>query len=117
MSVLGLFRRTAPDPGLAAAGGVPRSPKWPAVRAAHLKANPTCAACGGKDALEVHHIQPFHLRPELELDPRNLLTVCADPCDLVHGHLMAWARFNPTVVADTAAYRAKLLAAKKAAAA
>ena len=112
-----LFRRAPADPGLAAAGGVPRSPKWPSVRAAHLKANPTCAACGGRDALEVHHIQPFHLRPELELDPRNLLTLCADPCHLVHGHCMSWQRYCPTVVADTAAYLAKLLAAKKAAAA
>jgi len=105
----------APDPGLVAAGGVPRSPRWPSVRAAHLKANPACAACGSRDALEVHHIQPFHLRPELELVPQNLLTLCADPCHLVHGHLMAWARFCPTVVADTAAYRARLEAAKLAA--
>lgn len=45
-----LFRRAPADPGLAAAGGVPRSPKWPSVRAAHLKANPTCAACGGGES-------------------------------------------------------------------
>lgn len=109
------FRRTAPDPGVIAAGGVPRSPRWPAVRAAHLKANPACAACGARNALEVHHIQPFHVRPDLELDPRNLLTLCGDPCHLVHGHMMAWARWSPTVVADTAAYRARLEAAKLAA--
>lgn len=49
-----LFRR--PNPGVVAAG-VPRSSKWPAVRAAHLKANPSCEACGQRDAREVHHVQ------------------------------------------------------------
>ena len=40
--------------------GLPaRSPRWPAVRGAHLKRNPTCAACGTKDKLEVHHVRPF----------------------------------------------------------
>ena len=110
--MFGFLRRRVDDPGLAAAGGVPRSPKWPAVRAAHLKANPTCAACGGRDALEVHHIEPFHVRPERELDPRNLLTLCGDPCHLVHGHLMSWLRWSPTVVEDVRAYRLRMEAAK-----
>ena len=109
--MFGLLRKT--DPG-AIAAGVPRSPKWAAVRAAHLKAHPACEACGQKDGLEVHHIEPFHLRPELELSPTNLLTLCGDPCHIVHGHLMAWARVNRSVVADVRAYRAKLEAAKKA---
>lgn len=102
-----------PDPG-AIAAGVPRSPKWPAVRAAHLKAHPACEACGQRDALEVHHIEPFHLRPELELDPTNLVTLCGVPCHIVHGHFMNWSLFNRTVVADVRTYRAKLEAAKKA---
>ena len=112
MSLLDLFRR--PDPGLVAAG-VPRSSKWPKVRASHLKARPECEACGQRDSLEVHHIQPFHLRPDLELDPANLMTLCGDPCHIVHGHLMAWARCNPTARTDVRTYRANLEAARIAA--
>jgi len=62
----------------------PRSPHWPAVEKRQLAAFPFCACCGSakKDkGLQVHHILPFHYcialgRPDLELDPRNLLTLC-----------------------------------------
>ena len=112
MGLLDFFlgRRPAPDPVLGA--GRARSPKWPAVRAAHLKAHPTCAACGRRESLEVHHVQPVSVRPDLELDPENLLTLCADPCHLVHGHCMSWSRWCPTVVADVGAYRLRLEAAR-----
>ena len=110
--MFGLFRR--PDPGVVAAG-VPRSSKWAKVRSAHLKANPACEACGQRDALEVHHVQPFHIRPELELDTTNLMTLCGDPCHIVHGHLMAWARYSPTVRSDVRQFRANLEAARLAA--
>ena len=103
------------DPGLVAAGGVRRSSKWPGVRAAHLKARPACEACGKREALEVHHIQPFNLRPDLELDPTNLMTLCGDPCHIVHGHLMGWARYNPTARTDVRLYRTNLESAKLAA--
>jgi 5-methylcytosine-specific restriction endonuclease McrA len=103
------------DPGLAAAGGVRRSSKWPGVRSAHLKARPACEACGKREALEVHHIQPFNLRPDLELDPTNLMTLCGDPCHIVHGHLMGWARYNPTARTDVRLYRTNLESAKLAA--
>lgn len=107
--MFGLFRK--PDPGVVAAG-VPRSGKWAKVRAAYIKANPACEACGQRDAPEVHHVQPFHLQPALELDPTNLMTLCGDPCHIVHGHLMAWARCNPTVRSDVRQYRASLEAAR-----
>lgn len=103
-----LFRR---DP--ANVTGSTRSPQWPRVRAEHLRANPACAACGGRADLEVHHIQAFTDRPDLELDSRNLVTLCGDPCHLVFGHLRAWQRINPDVIADVRAYRAKVEAAKR----
>lgn len=56
----------------------PRSSQWPKVRAEHLRKHPTCAACGSTEDLNVHHIQPFHLDPSLELYPPNLMTVCRD---------------------------------------
>jgi hypothetical protein len=43
------------------------------------------------------------------------MTLCGDPCHIVHGHLMAWARYNPTARIDVRAYRANLEAAKLAA--
>lgn len=91
--------------------GAPRSGKWKTVRAAHLERNPSCAACGKKKDLEVHHLTPVHVRPDLELEPGNLITLCADPCHLVHGHLMSWTRFNPTCEEDCQRYLAKLLRA------
>src|SRR6185369_3917691 len=65
-----------------------RSPKWRTVEKAQLVAHPTCAACGGTIRLNVHHIKPYHLFPELELEPTNLITLCMGPmeCHLRLGH-------------------------------
>lgn len=78
----------------------PRAPTWGKVRGAHIRKNPSCAACGGREHLQVHHIQPYHLFPEKELDPANLLTLCQHParlCHFVFGHLYDWAAWNPEV--------------------
>ena len=83
--------------------GLPaRSPRWSAVRAAHLKRNPTCAACGTRDKLEVHHVRPFHLFPNLELDPANLMTLCetGGNCHIMLGHLKNWKSYNLDVRKD-----------------
>ena len=77
-----------------------RSPHWPAVRRAHLAIEGWCRACGNTKNLEVHHIQPFHLHPELELEPTNFLTLCeviGSDCHLHKGHLGNWKSFNPVV--------------------
>ena len=63
-----------------------RDGQWTAVRRRHLEQHPTCAACGASDKLEVHHVIPVgHAkrigRPELELDPANLVTLCGPPRD------------------------------------
>lgn len=80
-----------------------RSAHWPHVRAVHLHNNPTCEACGGSKALEVHHKRPFHLHPDLELDPGNLITLCEESghdCHFVFGHAGDWKGYVPTVEAD-----------------
>ena len=82
-----------------------RSPKWPAVERHHLMLHPACAACGGREKVEVHHVQPYHLFPARELDPTNLLSLCEAPglrCHLETGHLGDWKRWNPDVVKDAA---------------
>lgn len=82
-----------------------RSPHWPSVRKKHLEEHATCAACGGKKKLQVHHIQPFHSHPQLELEPSNLITLCeaAGKDDhIVYGHGDSFHYWNPNVVADAA---------------
>lgn len=83
----------------------PRSPHWHRVRDEHLAAHPTCAACGGRAHLNVHHIQPFHLFPDLELDPKNFITLCENPdrhCHIRVGHSWNFSAYNPHVVEDAA---------------
>lgn len=78
-----------------------RSGQWPAVRRRHLKFYPTCAACGGTRSLEVHHLIPYHLAPELELDYGNLLTLCEhNKCHYRVGHRYSWTHYNPNASVD-----------------
>lgn len=82
-----------------------RSPRWRSLELATLRANPTCGACPNKSHLQVHHIFPFHLHPELELDPDNLVVLCEAPgqdCHLLIGHSGTFAGFNPDVRAHAA---------------
>lgn len=82
-----------------------RSYNWTKVRKEHLKRNPECAACGRKDDLEVHHIVPYHVAPNRELDPDNLITLCGKHCHFVFGHLMDWKSWNKDVCRDVVKYR------------
>lgn len=85
----------------------PRSSKWPSVRDEHLRNHPSCACCGRRDTLNVHHIKPFHLFPDLELVPSNFLTLCEYQslnCHLFMGHLLSWSAYNPRVIADCKRY-------------
>lgn len=99
----------------AARNGIARSPEWPRVEEAHKKIQPTCVACKNgspKAGLQVHHIFPFHYcialgRPDLELDQRNLITLCeteaGDPGQNHHlliGHLDDFQSSNLDVVTD-----------------
>ncbi len=94
--------------------GAMRSPKWPGVRKEHLEKNPNCALCGGNKTIEVHHIRPFHLNPELELEPTNLITLCESGdngivCHRAFGHLGNYKNVNLDVVKDTKEWNKKLL--------
>jgi hypothetical protein len=88
--------------------GDPRSSEWSAVRAAHVKRHPACLACGSVEQLNVHHIEPFHLRPDLELEPSNLVTLCRehhfrighDPDGPWKPQKPSWIKSNPNVRQD-----------------
>lgn len=92
---------------LAAQYGLHRSTKWPAAQKKHLQMEPACAACGTSGNLNVHHILPFHFcillgRPELELDQRNLITLCEGETNhhLLLGHLDDWQSYHRNVKTD-----------------
>ena len=94
--------------------GVARSAKWPSFRRKHLKRQPVCQACGCdvRDVLNAHHIKPFHLFPDLELDAANVVTLCergAFNCHWIFGHGgKSWSDWNPTVIADAEYVRGML---------
>jgi len=97
---INLLRHSLRDVGVSAK----RSDKWPTVERHFLEANPTCAACGGKNRLNVHHCMPFHLDPAKELDPTNLITLCMGDkeCHLHIGHGGSFKQYNPNVRQDAA---------------
>ena len=97
----------------------PRSSEWPAVERRQLEQFPFCACCGpGKKdkGLQVHHRLPFHYctalgRPDLELDARNLITLCETEHDdpeanhhLLLGHLGNFQSDNVHVSDDVALF-------------
>lgn len=101
---------------IAAEYNIARSPKWSQVQKQHLKLQPLCVACklgtNSQTKPQVHHIFPFHYcivlgRPDLELDQRNLITLCeneaghpADNHHLLIGHLDDFKSSNLDVVVD-----------------
>lgn len=74
-----------------------RSSCWRATRQAHLSKHPTCEACGSREGLDVHHIQPVSLYPELECEESNLMTLCGAPrnCHYSVGHGFNWRGYRP----------------------
>lgn len=80
---------------------------WQTARRKHIERQPECAACGRSENLDVHHIVPVSKDKTKECDPENLITLCSEPCHLVHGHFMNWHLSNPDVVADCKRYREK----------
>lgn len=91
--------------------GVPRSPHWPRVRDEFLAKEPYCQVCKSRKNLNVHHKKPYHLFPDMELDPNNLITLCEGGpvnCHLLFGHLFNWSDYNPHVQEDADAWRDKI---------
>lgn len=84
-----------------------RSGKWKTVRKRHLEREPFCQACRTEENLEVHHILPVHAGG-CELDPQNLVTLCAH-CHFVVGHACDWMAWRPDVVFLAAALRSAVV--------
>jgi hypothetical protein len=87
--------------------GAPRHSEWHRVRREHIRRNPHCRKCLVLDDLDVHHIHPFHICPERELDPDNLVTLCRRH-HLEDGHLGDWLSWNVSVMEDIDRYRERV---------
>ena len=76
---------------------IARDKRWAKESRQFLADNPHCVVCGTTDYCVVHHVKPFHLFPELEMDWRYWRTVCETPSHNDHfavGHLFNWSRYN-----------------------
>jgi len=105
-----------PEDVEAARHGIRRSAAWPHAEKLHLQVQPKCVCCSPEmrphAGVQVHHIFPFHCcialgRPDLELDPRNLVTLCEDEAGrpgenhhLLVGHLDSFQSSNLNVLED-----------------
>ena len=93
--------------------GARRSSKWRKIRLKHLKLKPACEICGFKKKVEVHHVVPFHLAPDLELNLNNLMTLCENKkyginCHLLVGHLGNYRDINTSVRIAATTWNMKL---------
>lgn len=91
--------------------GAARSSHWSKVRKAHLELEKDCQVCGSVENLQVHHIKPFHLFPDLELEQSNLITLCEGKsrnCHLLFGHLLNWHSYNVSVRDDAKQWNQKI---------
>jgi hypothetical protein len=95
-----------------------RSSHWPTVEKAFRKVHPQCTCClvHSTKHVQIHHRFPFHYaialgRPDLELDPRNLITLCEWPSHpspdhhLLIGHLENFQSSNLDVAEDAITFR------------
>lgn len=88
--------------------GQRRSSDWPRVRKVHLAEHPLCECCGGKKGIEVHHVLPFNLFPELELRKENLMSLCKKRGCHFAMHLYSWKSYNPDAKQDTMLWNEKV---------
>lgn len=98
-----------------------RSPYWHHVQETYLHDNPKCAICGATEGIQVHHKNPFHYcislgRPDLELDPRNLISLCESESGkpennhhLLIGHLNDFKSSNLDIDTDVIKYHGMTL--------
>lgn len=95
-----------------------RSSHWPTVEKAFRKLHPQCVCCvvPSTKHVQIHHRFPFHFcvalgRADLELDMRNLITLCEWPSHpspdhhLLIGHLDNFRSSNLDVAEDAVTFR------------
>lgn len=102
------------DPGtMGVSLGLPRSPHWAIVSREFRAKHPNCERCGSSDQINIHHNYPFHIvvmsgRADLELDERNLHSLCTKTnmeCHLLCGHLDDYRSYNPELETDVEKFK------------
>jgi len=93
------------DAGLMAAG-VPRHPQWRKESGLWLRGK-VCAASGSTRNVRAHHLIPFHVRPDLEMDCDNWLALSDDGWGGINYHILIghggdFTDYNPHAVGDAA---------------
>ena len=71
--------------------------QWRKVHNKHISIESCCQMCDTTKELEVHHIVPWHLAPELRYDFKNLVTLCR-ACHFGFGHWRNWHGHNPEIL-------------------
>ena len=89
-----------------------RSPKWRKVRQDILEKYICCRSCNALKNLELHHKIPFNLRPDLELDPENLIVLCKH-CHFTIGHFNDYKCYNSAVDDDCDLFLMRTITNKK----
>ena len=76
-----------------------RSSKWSALEKSFKKQFPTCACCRTNKKVQIHHIVPFHVSPELELEPTNLISLCMSKrmCHLQIAHCGSFRKWTENI--------------------
>lgn len=96
-----------------------RSPHWGKFKKAYFKKyGKACEVCGRKSFVQLHHVIPFHVRPDLELMEWNVVGLCEPPhkvrkCHLIYGHLGDWRWFDPDVKEVAASVKKKIAEARE----
>ena len=65
---------------------VRNSPEVRKAMESYRKAHPVCEWDECSDEIEVHHIQPVSVRPDLAADTNNMISLGAKRCHLCVGH-------------------------------
>src|SRR5438874_1242024 len=67
-------------------------PNWKSIEESDIARVGRCQFCLSRIKLQVHHIIPVHVRPDLNSEPINLIVLC-EPCHLRFGHLGDFKRY------------------------
>lgn len=62
----------------------------------HRRGQPFCEACPTHEPVEIHHIIPVAVAPELSDVPSNLISLC-HACHITHGHAGDASKPTPPV--------------------
>ena len=85
----------------------PRSGRWRALRNEMVREHPRCFVCGAPTTV-IHHLRPFGVDHDGELNRMNLIWYC-DRCHLFVGHLCCFRAWNTNCRNDSVEMKWKIV--------